>query len=104
MELLVNKIAKRKEFKFSRTRIIVDAEDYRARRHVGIIQKAFVLANEAIHTNKIQGLPQLTSSERMLTRIAMNYVTGVSTRTLGGGALRNIQLVPSGKEKRQKSQ
>jgi spoIIIJ-associated protein len=95
LELLLNKIAKRDEFRGSHLRVLVDAEDYRARRHVGIIQKTFVMANECLATQKLQGIPQLTARERHLARVALEQVEGVATRTLGGGALRNIQIFPS---------
>ncbi|MDR2339414.1 MAG: Jag N-terminal domain-containing protein [Deltaproteobacteria bacterium] len=99
LELILNKLMKRKGILDGHSRVLVDSEDYRARRHLGIIQKSFVMANEALKTGKPQGIPQLTARERQLVRLAVGQVEGIGTRTLGGGALRNIQLLPGEKDR-----
>jgi spoIIIJ-associated protein len=96
LELILNLVVRGRGSQAGRPRLIIDAEDYRGRKHLGIIQKAFVLADEALRTRKPQGIPQLTARERQVAREALSQVAGISTRTMGGGALRNVQLIPEG--------
>jgi predicted RNA-binding protein Jag len=98
LELIVVKICLKDEDNFNSVKLIVDAEDYRARRHVSIIQKTFQLANQALATRKIQSLPQLTSFERKLAKSSVEHIKGIVIKTQGGGALRNIQLHPQLKD------
>ncbi|MDR1164983.1 MAG: Jag N-terminal domain-containing protein [Deltaproteobacteria bacterium] len=97
MELVVNKIFFRqtrdKAYK-DRQRLMVDSEEYRARRHLGILQKSLVLANGAAETLKPQGIPQLTATERQLVRLTLEMVEGVALRSQGTGALRNMIIYP----------
>jgi spoIIIJ-associated protein len=95
LELLLNSIIKNKFSLATQFKLVVDAEDYRARRHLNIIQKTFVLANQANLTGKIQGIPQLTFGERQLVRHVVAQLQGLSIKTIGGGALRNIQIIPN---------
>jgi spoIIIJ-associated protein len=75
-------------------RVMVDAEDYRARRHLGLLQKTYVAASEALTARRPQSIPQLSAPERHLVRTALEPVAGVRTATVGAGALRNVAVIP----------
>ncbi|MDR2198358.1 MAG: Jag N-terminal domain-containing protein [Deltaproteobacteria bacterium] len=78
-------------------KIVVDALDYRARRHLGVILKTLILADECLERWKPRSIPQLTSLERTLARTVAALIEGVGVRALGGGVLRNIQIYPAAK-------
>jgi spoIIIJ-associated protein len=97
LELIVNKII-RKRFVSTPTdtdiRVIVDLEDYRARRHFGILNKTLLLTLEAVKTGKIQSIPQLTAYERMLVTQVTTQLADIKVETVGIGALRNMLIIP----------
>jgi predicted RNA-binding protein Jag len=82
----------------TRPRIVVDAEDYRARRHLGILVKILAMASRAVTTGKPQGIPQLTNPERRVVRVVVKQLKLVGMTTQGTGALKNITIF-STKEK-----
>jgi predicted RNA-binding protein Jag len=75
-------------------RVVVDAEDYRARRHLGLLQKTYVMAGEAMTLRRSQSIPQLSAAERHLVREAVEPLAGVRALTEGSGALRNVTIIP----------
>jgi spoIIIJ-associated protein len=77
-------------------RVVVDSEDYRARRHLGLLQKTYVMAGEALAAMRPQSIPQLSAAERHLVRAALKPVSGLRTGSAGAGALRNVTIVPTG--------
>jgi predicted RNA-binding protein Jag len=73
--------------------IIVDAENYRARRHQGILEKAAFMADKVLKSGKPQIMTQLSSPERRLIHMAIESVPGLTTRTHGLGLVRNITIL-----------
>jgi predicted RNA-binding protein Jag len=74
--------------------IVVDAENYRARRYQGILEKAAFMADKVLKTNKPQVLTQLSSPERRLVHMAIESVPGLTTRSYGFGLIRNLTILP----------
>jgi predicted RNA-binding protein Jag len=74
--------------------IVVDAENYRARRYQGILEKAAFMADKALKTNKPQVMTQLSSPERRLVHLAIESVPGLTTRSYGFGLVRNLTILP----------
>jgi spoIIIJ-associated protein len=74
--------------------IVVDAENYRARRYQGILEKAAYMAEKALKTNKPQVMTQLSSPERRLVHLAIENVSGLTTRSYGFGLVRNLTIMP----------
>jgi spoIIIJ-associated protein len=111
LQLLVNKLCRKAYRKSAQKdeitdeaeedsqRIIVDAENYRARRQQILLEKTLALANRVLRTRKPQTLPQLTAQERHLVHLALSQVEGLSTRSHGTGALRNLFIFPSNRQK-----
>jgi spoIIIJ-associated protein len=74
--------------------IIVDAENYRARRHQGILEKAAFMADKVLKNNKPQVMTQLSSPERRLVHLAIESIPGLTTRSHGIGLVRNLTILP----------
>ncbi|MDR2142231.1 MAG: Jag N-terminal domain-containing protein [Deltaproteobacteria bacterium] len=75
--------------------IIVDAENYRARRHQGILEKTAYMAEKVLKTNKPMVITQLSSPERRLVHLAIDSVPGLTTRSHGFGLVRNLTILPN---------
>jgi predicted RNA-binding protein Jag len=97
LELLVNKVVKKEFLKKevqdeTPVRIIVDAEDYRSRRHIAILDKTLAMASQALCTRKSHNIPQLTIGERRIVRAIVSQLKDVNMQVQGTGALRNVSL------------
>ncbi|MDR1870519.1 MAG: Jag N-terminal domain-containing protein [Deltaproteobacteria bacterium] len=74
--------------------IVVDAENYRARRYQGILEKAAFMADKVLQTKKPQIMTQLSPPERRLIHLAIESVPGLTTRSYGFGLVRNLTILP----------
>jgi spoIIIJ-associated protein len=74
--------------------IVVDSENYRARRHQGLLEKTAFMAEKVLKTGKPQMMTQLSSPERRLIHLAIESVPGLTTRSHGFGLVRNLTILP----------
>jgi spoIIIJ-associated protein len=77
--------------------IIVDVEDYRARRHFSLVEKTSSIALMVLKTGKTVTIPQLTAPERLLVHSLLEQVPGVLSKSHGFGVVRNVCVFPDGK-------
>ncbi|MDR1314446.1 MAG: Jag N-terminal domain-containing protein [Deltaproteobacteria bacterium] len=96
LELVLSRMLERKlpEPCGEARRVVVDSEDYRARRHLGLLQKTFIIAGEALSAGRRLSIPQLSPPERHLVRAALKNLVGVAVSSTGTGALRNVTISP----------
>jgi spoIIIJ-associated protein len=76
--------------------VIVDVEDYRARRHFGLVEKTGSIALMVLKTGKTITIPQLTAPERLLVHGLLEQVKGVHSKSHGFGVIRNVCVFPEG--------
>ncbi|MDR1085053.1 MAG: Jag N-terminal domain-containing protein [Deltaproteobacteria bacterium] len=74
--------------------IVLDAENYRARRHQGILERTAFMGEKVLKTNKPQVMTQLSPPERRLVHLAIESVPGLTTKSHGFGLVRNLTILP----------
>jgi spoIIIJ-associated protein len=74
--------------------IVVDAEDYRARRIDSLVEMANRLGEKAIRTGKSITVDPMSPHDRRIIHITLDKVPGVTTRSEGEGAFRRLMIIP----------
>lgn len=77
-------------------RILIDIEGYRERRRANLVDMALRIAGEVRESGEEASLDPLNSYERYLVHDALKDEDGISTHSLGEGAVKQIVISPSG--------
>ncbi|OAJ74676.1 DNA-binding protein [Brevibacillus sp. SKDU10] len=97
LQYLVNVVANKHAEKH--VRIILDAENYRAKRREALEKLAYRLAQKAIHTKRNVRLEPMTAAERKVIHAFLQTRTDVITFSEGEEPHRYIVVAPKTKEK-----
>jgi len=73
--------------------VVVDVNSYRERSIATILDKAKRLADEVLHTGKSRKLPALNSSMRKEVHKAIKNIEGLTTLSIGEGAIKYISIM-----------
>ena len=76
------------------TNLVVDVEQYRARRHRALQSLAQRVAERVAKTGRTQALEPMPAYERRLVHIALRNHPDVTTRSVGEGERRKVTIVP----------
>jgi spoIIIJ-associated protein len=93
LEYLVNRIVTRHDE--SGSRIVVDAEGYRARRRQELRDAARRLAARVRQTSRAQTMTPLSARERRVVHVELADDPTVGTRSVGEGQLRRVVIFPA---------
>ena len=96
LQFLINKIVNRS--KDEKIRVIVDAENYRQRRHQSLVELANRMADKAKRNRRPVTISQLSAHDRRVVHLALQEKTGLKTRSRGDGPLKNIIIIPGNKK------
>ena len=94
LELLTNNAFRHKLPRGSKIR--VDAGDFRSRRDEELSDLAFQVAHSAKESGQTQETQPLNPYERRLVHLALAEDAAVTTRSRGSGFLKNVQVIPQG--------
>ena len=89
MNKAVNKVSEKK------TRVIVDAEDYRRRREESLQRLALEMGEKAKKTGKPMITNPMNPYERRIIHLALKADRSVQTKSKGEGLYKKILIVPS---------
>lgn len=92
LELLVNNAFRNRMSRGEKIR--VDAGDFRSRRDQELTDLAYQVAHSAKETGKTQETQELNPYERRLVHLALAEDQAVTTKSRGGGFLKNVQVIP----------
>jgi spoIIIJ-associated protein len=92
LQYLTNLVANKGEKEYQR--IIIDPENYRARRQKTLEELAERLAHKAMKTKKEVLLEPMNPAERKIIHTYLQDVEGISTRSEGEGKQRRIIIYP----------
>lgn len=81
-------------------RLIVESEQYRERRHARLRDRALSLADKALAERRIQTTEMLSAGERRIIHSTLRDRQGLTSRSLGNGELKRVQIIPEGAEQR----
>jgi len=81
-------------------RLIVESEQYRERRQSRLRERALSLADKALAERRIQTTEMLSAGERRIIHSTLRDRQGLTSRSLGNGELKRVQIVPEGAEQR----
>jgi spoIIIJ-associated protein len=81
-------------------RVRVDAGDFRSQRDDEIRDIAFQVAHRAKETNSEQQTSELNPYERRIVHLTLADDTQVTTRSLGNGFLKAVNVIPTGGARR----
>jgi spoIIIJ-associated protein len=96
IEYLVNRIAGHDDGGAGAGRLIVDSQDYRARRREALEALAHRLAERARQRGKPVTLNPLSPRDRRIVHLALHGDPTLSTRSAGTGYYRKLVIVPEG--------
>ena len=97
LELLTNNAFRHKLPRGNKIR--VDAGDFRSRRDEELSDLAFQVAHSAKESGQTQETQPLNAYERRLVHLALSEDARVTTRSRGSGFMKNVQVIPQGKER-----
>lgn len=92
LQFLMNKIANKKHAE--KIRVVVDAENYRERRHQSLIELAQRMAEKARKTKRPVTISQLSAHDRRVIHLVLQDQAGLQTRSRGEGPLKNVVVIP----------
>lgn len=96
LQLLANRVARKATGPAGFTSILLDADGYRARREQSLTEMAQRLGEQAKRDGQVVSLdPNLSPRDRRVVHMALADVPGVSTRSVGEGFERRLQIVPA---------
>lgn len=81
-------------------RLIVESEQYRERRQTRLQERALSLADKALAERRIQTTEMLSAGERRIIHSTLRDRQGLTSRSLGNGELKRVQIIPEGAEQR----
>src|SRR5262245_6939923 len=81
-------------------RIVVDVENYRARRRKSLEDMALRLGEKAKRQRKTVTVDALSAADRRIIHAALQDDPWVSTKSLGQGAYRRLLIIPEGDRKK----
>ncbi len=84
----------RRQFSELKKMIILDVENYRARRDKTLIQLAKKVARNVENEGNEQALEPMTPQERRIIHIALQGYPGISTTSIGEEPYRKVVIVP----------
>lgn len=84
-----------RRFPFSETRLVVDVNGYRKRRHEALARFAAQLAQEVATTNRRRALEPMPAADRKVVHDVVNSVPGVTTISEGEEPNRRVVLIPT---------
>ena len=94
LEYLMNRIATRDEVRAAR--IIVDSENYRARRRAALEGLAHRMADQAKKKRRAVTLSPMSPRDRRVIHMILHDIQGLTTRSSGKGYLRKVVIIPAG--------
>jgi spoIIIJ-associated protein len=94
IEYLLNRIAARDEG--SSTHIVVDSENYRARRREALETLARRMGEQAKKKRKPVALNPLSPRDRRIVHLILQEDTSVITKSSGKGYFRKLIIIPAG--------
>ncbi len=94
LEYLLNRVAARDEG--SSARIVVDSENYRARRQQALEELARRMAEQAKKKRKVVTLNPMSPRDRRIVHLILQDDTGLSTKSSGKGYFRKLIIIPAG--------
>ena len=97
LELLTNNAFRHKLPRGNKIR--VDAGDFRSRRDEELSDLAFQVAHSAKESGQTQETQPLNPYERRLVHLALSEDARVTTRSRGSGFMKNVEVIPQGKER-----
>jgi len=92
LQFLINKIVNRS--RSERYRIIVDAGDYRQKRHESLVALAHRMADKARRTKRPVSINALSAHDRRIIHMTLKNKAGLSTKSKGDGAYKRIIILP----------
>ncbi|MEW6262493.1 MAG: RNA-binding cell elongation regulator Jag/EloR [Thermodesulfobacteriota bacterium] len=92
LQFLMNKIVNRE--RTAKLRVIVDAENYRQRRHQSLIDLANRMADKARRNRRPVTISQLSAHDRRIVHLALQEKPDLRTRSRGEGPLKNVIIIP----------
>ncbi|HEX2928094.1 MAG TPA: RNA-binding cell elongation regulator Jag/EloR [Candidatus Binatia bacterium] len=84
-------------------RIVIDVENYRARRRKSLEDMALRLGEKAKRQRKTVTVDALSAADRRIIHAALQDDPWVSTKSLGQGAYRRLLIIPEGDRKKKES-
>ena len=84
-----------RRFPSAETRVVVDINGYRKRRHEALARFAEQVAREVVATNTRRALEPMPPADRKVVHDALNSVPGVMTVSEGEEPNRRVVLVPA---------
>ena len=77
-----------------RTRLVVDVQDFKARRKSTLTRMAHRLADQAVRTDQTVVLEPMQPYERRIVHIALRDYPHVTTESIGEGDRRKVTIIP----------
>lgn len=91
----LTRTAVQRRFPSAETRVVVDVNGYRKRRHEALARFAEQVAREVVATNTRRALEPMPPADRKVVHDAVNSVPGVMTISEGEEPNRRVVLVPA---------
>ena len=92
LQFIVNKIVNKSLQK--RTRVVVDSEDYRQRRHDSLTEMAINLGDKAKQIEKPVSTNPLNPHDRRIVHLALRGDNGLDTKSRGDGMMKKVLIIP----------
>ena len=102
LEYLINRIASREEDHLPR--LVVDSQNYRARRRQALEDLARRLAERTRRRGKTVTLNPMSPRDRRTIHVTLRGESSLATQSFGKGYFRRVLIIPEGDRRRSRSQ
>ncbi len=97
LEYLINRIVGRDE---GASRILVDSQDYRARRRASLEEMARRMGEQAKRKGKAVTLNPMSPHDRRIVHLILQDDASLTTKSSGKGYFRRLIIIPEGRQRR----